>query len=39
MTSRAESIDFLRWVVAWGDSHRNPFMDYFPYAGAIVGGS
>jgi len=33
----AESVDFLRRIVARGDMRGDPFMDHFPYANMIVG--
>jgi len=33
----AESVDFLRRIVARGDACGDPFVDHFPYANMVVG--
>jgi len=33
----AESVDFLRRIVARGDTHGDPFMDHFPYVNTVIG--
>jgi len=33
----AESVNFLRRIVARGDMHGDPFVDHFPYANMVIG--
>jgi len=33
----AELVNFLRRIVARGDTHGDPFMDHFPYVNTVIG--